>query len=389
MENKPRKILRVITRLNIGGPTWNALLLTEGFSRNGYHTSLVSGSVSEGEGDLTSLAHEMDLSTVMIPELSRSLHGMRDVVAFWKLFQLMKREKPDIVHTHMAKAGALGRLSAVLAGVPVIVHTFHGHTFHSYFAPWKASLFLWVERFLAKRTHCLVAVSECVREELCTRYRIAPPQKVRVVPVGLDLEPFLEEVPKVSKERLGFPEEALLVGIVGRLVPIKDHEFLIRMASEICRKRKDVFFLIVGGGPQEVFLKQKVRDLNLTERVRFLGWWRDLPTLYRCLDIVVLTSKNEGTPISLIEAMACGRAVVATRVGGVPDVVQEGVTGYTVPGGVLQAFVDKVELLLDHRGLREQMGQEGKRWVRERFSKNQLLQNINTLYEELLSQKGR
>ncbi|MBI4436595.1 MAG: glycosyltransferase family 4 protein [Candidatus Omnitrophica bacterium] len=381
------KVMRIITRLNVGGPARHAALLDEGLEKEGIQSVVVTGRVGGEEGDMSYLFSERGKSPVILPELRREIHPLLDAVCLWKLFQIMRRERPDIVHTHMAKAGTLGRLAATFARVPVRIHTFHGHVFEGYFSAFKTRFFLSIERFLARRSNCLIAVSDHVRQEICRRYRIGSPKRVRVIPVGLDLEPFLRFNGKEGTLRaeLRLSPHTRLIGIVGRLVPIKDHLFFLEVAETLLKKRQDTHFVIVGKGEEEETLKRLVRQKGLSHSVTFLGWRRNLAEVYPDLDVVVLTSRNEGTPVSLIEAMASGKAVVATRVGGVPDVVQEGLTGYTVSSGDLSGFAAKIELLLDHPDLQQQMGEAGRKWVTERFSKERLLQDIRTLYQELLS----
>ncbi len=383
------KVMRIITRLNIGGPALHATLLNEGLEHDGIQSLLVTGKVGKEEGDMSYLLSEKGRAPRIVPELTREIHPLLDVVCLWKLFQMMRRERPDIVHTHMAKAGTLGRLAATFARVPVRVHTFHGHVFQGYFRSCATRFFLTVERFLARRSDCLIAVSDHVRQEICHRYRIDTAQKVRVIPIGLNLEPFLRLNGGDGRLRgeLGLPPPVRLIGTVGRLVPIKDHAFFLEAAETLVNRDKHLHFVIVGRGEEETALRRLVKVKGLSRFVTFLGWRRDLTAVYPDLDLVVLTSRNEGTPVSLIEAMASGKAVVAMRVGGVPDVVQDAVTGYTVPLGDLAMFVEKVKLLLDSRDLRETMGQQGRSWVRERFAKEQLLQNMRALYEELLAQR--
>lgn len=383
------KVMRIVTRLNIGGPARHVAILEKGLEEQGIQTVLVTGRIGQDEGDMSYLLGEKAKSSFMIPELRRDIHPIRDVVCLWKLFQIMRRERPDIVHTHMAKAGTLGRLAAILARVPVKVHTFHGHVFQGYFSSFPVAFFLAIERFLASRSNCLIAVSDHVQKEIYHRYRLQSDRKVKTIPIGLDLKPFLERNGRKDalREELKLPSHIRMIGIVGRLVPIKDHLFFIHVAEALLKKHEDLHFVIVGRGGEELFLKRLVHKKGLSPFVTFLGWREDLPRIYSDLDVVVLTSRNEGTPVSLIEAMASGKAVVATRVGGVPDVVQEGVTGYTVSVGALPLFVEKVELLLNQPELRKQMGEAGRMWVSERYSKEKLLRNIRSLYEELLRER--
>ena len=381
--------MRIITRLNIGGPAIHVTLLDEGLEKDRVQSVLVTGRIGKEEGDMSYLLSANGRTPFIIPELKREIHPLMDAVCLWKLFQVIRRERPDIVHTHMAKAGALGRLAATLAKVPIRVHTFHGHVFQGYFRSFPARFFMAVEQFLARHSDCLIAVSDHVRREICHQYRIDSGEKVRVVPLGFNLEPFLQlnGGEGFLRGELQLSPETRFIGIVGRLVPVKNHTFFLDAAEVLHRRNENIHFVIVGRGTEESNLKRIVRERGLSSCVTFLGWRRDLPRIYADLDTVVLTSKNEGTPVALIEAMASGRAVVATRVGGVPDVVRDGITGYTVSAGDLSPFVERIERLLKDPLLREQFGEAGRRWVRERFSKDQLLRNIRDLYEELLTQK--
>lgn len=380
------KVIRVITRLNIGGPSRQAILLTEAFNQNGSESQLVSGTVSQREGDLHDEVLQRGIPFHQVHELGRELSIGKDLVSFWKLLRLFLRERPQIVHTHMAKAGTLGRLAAFCAGVPIRVHTYHGHVFHDYFSRPKSYLFLTVERALAPFSQCLIAVSETVREELCDRYRIGSSETMRVIPLGLDIEPLLssERNKGTLRRELGLGETTQLVGIVGRLVPVKDHLFFLSIALELSKRRRDVRFVIVGDGELQEELKAAVLRMGLEAKVTFLGWRKDLEKIYPDLDVVLLTSRNEGTPVSLIEAMASARPVVTTRVGGTPDLIREGETGYCISHGDGEAFCEKIELLLDNGNLRKLMGERGRKWVRERYSKERLIADIKKLYGELI-----
>ncbi len=386
-----RKIMRVVTRMNIGGPALHALFLTEGMNHGQFESLLVSGSTEPREGNLLELKGHPRISVHAVPELRRKIHPVTDWISFWKLLRLFRRERPDIVHTHMAKAGALGRLAALLVGVPVRVHTYHGHVFHDYFNGPKTRFFLAVERWLARRSDCLIAVSEEVRQELSQKYRIGSPEKIRVIPLGLDLDSFLdaEKHRGFLRRELGLSEGIRLIGIVGRLVPVKDHAFFLSIAAELLKRHQDVHFVIVGDGELRETLETECQRRSLKRHVTFLGWRKDLERIYPDLDVVVQTSKNEGTPVSLIEAMAAARPVVSTRVGGVPDVVQEGVTGYLVSPGDGSTFCDRIGFLLDHAEIRIRFGERGREWVRDRYSKERLISDMKILYEELLENRGK
>jgi glycosyltransferase involved in cell wall biosynthesis len=299
----------------------------------------------------------------------------------------MRQMRPQIVHTHTAKAGTLGRLAARLAGVPVVIHTYHGHVFQGYFSPVRTRFFLTIERVLARWTDRLLTVSNAVRQDLLMR-RIGSPERLQVVPLGLDLDPFLrcEELRGQLRAELAVGD-ALLVGIVARLVPIKRHADFLKAAAAVASELSSCRFLVVGDGELRSGLEARVQALGLDSRVHFLGWRGDLPRVYADLDLVVLTSANEGLPVSLIEAMASARPVVATRVGGVPDLVEHGAAGLLVPPGNPRALAEAMVTLLADPERRREMGQAGRKRVHPAFSAARLLADIDSVYTELLRKK--
>jgi glycosyltransferase involved in cell wall biosynthesis len=379
------KVMRVITRLNIGGPARQEVPLTGVLVARGQASHLVWGAVSWAEGELT-LAQ--GTANTHVPELRRELRPAADVRAEWKLERLMRAGRPQVVHTHMAKAGALGRLAARRTGVPVVVHTFHGHVLEGYFSEWKSRALLATERGLARMTDALVAVSPAVRDELFA-LGIGRPSQWRVIPLGLDLHDLLcSEVDRTqAREALGVHDASLVVGIVGRLVPIKDHVTFLDAATRIAHDRSDVTFVVVGDGELRSELEVRARRL-LGDRCRFLGWVMDLPTLYAALDVVVLTSRNEGTPVALIEAGAASKPTVATRVGGVADVVQDGKTGLLVPPGDPRAVAAGISALVDDPDRARALGKAARRETSPRFTIERLADDLSRLYGELLARKA-
>lgn len=377
------KILRIITRLNIGGPAIHAILLTQGL---GFKTQLVTGSIGEGEGDMSYLAQEKGVRPILIPELGRNIRWDDDIAAFFKLYRLIKREKPYIIHTHMAKAGTLGRLAGVIAKVPIRIHTFHGHVFQGYFNPLATKLFIIIEKVLARFCQRLVTISPTQYHQLCYDYKIAPRDRFVLIPLGFDLTPFLNSESQAGKlrEELGIPPKTYLIGIIGRLTPVKNHRLFFRAAWEVLKREPEVKFLVVGGGELLKELNAFVKKLGIEEKVIFLGWRRDMDLIYADLDVVVLTSINEGTPVTLIEAMASAKPVVATRVGGVPDVVKDGVTGILVPPEDVIGLTQGILKLLEDKKLREDLGRAGREFVRERFSKDRLIRDMENLYTTIL-----
>lgn len=382
------RVVRVIARLNVGGPALHATLLTERLDPARYDSLLVSGTEDPTEGNYLALQGKALARLSVLPALGREIRGGQDLAALARLVGLMRRVRPHVVHTHTAKAGTLGRLAAFLTRVPVIVHTYHGHVFHGYFSPAKTRAFLAIERWLGRRTDCLLTVSESVRGELL-RLGLGPPERLRVMPLGLDLDRFLACEARRGELRaeLGLGEGAALVGIVARLVPIKAHEVFLEAAARLAALLPESRFLVVGDGERRPALEAEARRLGLGDRVRFLGWRRDLDRIYADLDVVVLTSRNEGSPVSLIEAMAAARPVVGTRVGGVPDLVEDEVTGRLVPSSDAPALAEAVRALLADPTRRRELGQAGRRAVVAPFGAERLLADMDRLYAELLREK--
>jgi glycosyltransferase involved in cell wall biosynthesis len=383
------RVLRVIARLNIGGPAIHAVLLTERLDPARYDSVLVTGREDAAEGNYLALHRRTVAGLVSEPALGREIHGVDDLVALTRLTRLMRRLRPHVVHTHTAKAGTLGRLAARLAGVPVIVHTYHGHVLHGYFSPARTRFFIGIERWLARFTDRLLTVSERVRRELLD-LRIGSPDRFEVVPLGLDLDGFLacESLRGELRRELGLGEEPL-VGIVARLVPIKAHEVFLEAAQKVAAAIPAARFVIVGDGERRGELETAAGRPGLRGRVHFLGWRSDLDRIYADLDVVALTSRNEGSPVSLIEAMAAARPVVATRVGGVPDLVEDGVSGRLVPAGDASALAGALKALLADPERRRTMGEAGRRRVYPALSAWRLVADIDRLYTRLLAEKGR
>jgi glycosyltransferase involved in cell wall biosynthesis len=383
------RVLRVIARLNVGGPALHAVLLTERLDPARYEARLATGRVGHEEGDYLELHGAVPPGIVSIDALGRDVRGGRDWSAFRQLVRLIRTFRPHVVHTHTAKAGALGRLAAALCRVPVVVHTYHGHVFDGYFPPLQTRLVVAAERLLAWRASALIAVTERVRRDLLTR-GIGRPDRIVVVPLGLDLDPMQAAPARRGELRaeLGLAPGTPLVGIVARLVPVKAHETFLQVARDLAPVRPDAVFLIVGDGERRGALEAMARELGVGDRVRFLGWRADLDRLYADLDVVVLTSKNEGSPVALIEAMAAGRPVVSTRAGGVEDVVADGVTGRVVPVGDAGAIARAVVGLLDDPEEAARLGEAARASVVARFGSQRLVDDIDALYQRLLAARG-
>jgi glycosyltransferase involved in cell wall biosynthesis len=374
----------MITRMNVGGPARMVLLLSKALEQQDFQPLLVSGSVGLREG----VVEASDVKHVHIPTLKRPIDPVADFRTVHRLNKLFSDLKPDIVHTHMAKAGTLGRIAARRAGVPVVLHTFHGHVLDEYFSGPVSSIFAATERYLSRRSDALIAVSPSVRDFL-VGLRIGEPSQWHVVPVGLELRDLLERTPpkQEARKRLGLPIDSQAVGIVGRLVPIKDHDTFLEAARRVAARRPDIVFVVAGDGERRARLETRAREM-LGNRVRFLGWVFDLPALYGALDIVALSSRNEGTPVALIEAGAASKPVVATRVGGVPDVVRHPVTGLLVEAGDAEGMAKHLLQLLENQEQAAALGAAAREWVRARFSSERLVQDMVQLYTELLARRG-
>ena len=338
---KKIKVVRVIARLNIGGPAIHTILLTEGLNKEKFDSLLICGTIAQDEGDMLYYARARNVVPYIIPELRRELNPLNDVIAFLKIYKLIRRENPDIIHTHTAKAGTLGRLAGIFYNLLAarrikLIHTFHGHVFEGYFGRFKTRLFIFIERFLACFSSRIITVSLAVKEELVS-LRISGSDKIKVIPLGLELDRFLglplSRLPiQGMRDPASSGKEAsrcLNIGIVGRLVPIKNHRLFLEGAVKVIRDNPalDLRFKIIGDGELRAELEEFAQKLNLGSVVEFNGWQKDLSEVYANLDIVCLTSINEGTPVSLIEAMASGKAVAATDAGGVKDLVGESLEG--------------------------------------------------------------
>jgi glycosyltransferase involved in cell wall biosynthesis len=382
------KVVRIIARLNIGGPAIHASTLTTQLDPSKYESRLVVGSEGETEGDFLALRGLNLDNLTRLSDLGRELAGRRDMVVLGQLVRLLRRERPHIVHTHTAKAGALGRLAAFLTGVPIIIHTFHGHVLRGYFSEAKTRAFIAIERLLARVTTRLIAVSPAVRSDLL-EMKIGRPDRFDVIRLGFDLDPFTqaEQFRGQLRAEIGIGPAVPLVGIVGRLVPIKGHDLFLTAAARIAADTP-AHFVIVGDGELRAALEAMVAARGLGGRVHFLGWRADLARIYADLDVVALTSLNEGSPVALIEAMAAARPVVSTNVGGVRDVVADGVAGLLTPSGDAAAFAGALRAVLADEPRRVAMGQAGRASVSPAYTVRRLLSDIDRLYTGALDAAG-
>lgn len=379
--SRPPRIARVITRLNIGGPARHVTILTVHAGPE-FDGVLLVGEPEAREGSLLDDAVAAGADVLHVPHLRRPLSPLTDLQAFIWLFRYFRRERPAIVATHTAKAGSVGRLAAAMAGVPIIVHTFHGHVLDGYFGRIRTSVFIGVERFLGLLTTQFIAISPEIESDL-ERLGIGRGKTV-VVRLGLDLDHLTVDTPGRLRADLGIPTGAPLIGIVGRLVPIKAHDLFLAAASVVAKAHPDAHFAIVGDGELWEELHAAVARMGLADRVHFTGWRSDLREVYSDLDIVVCCSRNEGTPVSLIEACAAGRCVIGTRVGGIADIIATGVNGLLVPSGDPGALATAIEDLISDPPRRKEMGETGQRMVLERHGSSRMVTELKQVYRRLL-----
>jgi GT2 family glycosyltransferase/glycosyltransferase involved in cell wall biosynthesis len=404
------KILRVIARLNIGGPAIHVHLLTKGLDAKKFEPILVAGKISPMEGDMSYLFNSADKEPIIIPELQREISLRMDLKAFLSIFNRLREERPDIVHTHTAKAGSSARLAILVYNLIYgkrvrTVHTFHGHVFEGYFSKAKSLLFVWIERFLARLTDVIIALSETQKRDLSEKFRIAPAKKINTVELGFDLRPFLgsEALKGQFRRSLGISDDTLLIGVVGRLVPVKNHFMFLNAAKFFLEKNPGIKakFVVVGDGELRDELEAYCQQLKLNGHVMFCSWIKNVPLVYADLDILAMTSINEGTPVSIIEAMASSVPVITTDAGGVmdligpPDGLPRSDSFLVCSRGILcrrndaQEFTKGLKYLIDG-----DIQEKQKRLMRarsfaiERFSEKRLLNDIESLYIELMANRS-
>ena len=389
---EPIRILRVIARLNMGGPAIHVASLAAGLEKRGYHTTLVAGSLARGEDSMAYVAERLGVNVVDVPEIQREVAFLHDARSIRRLTAIMRAERPHILHTHTAKAGALARAAAVVAGrarPPIIVHTFHGHVLKGYFGPGRTAFFRQVERVLARQSDVLIAVSPEVRDEL-VEHGIAPSEKFAVIRLGIPLDERLGDASAELDFRplYGIAEDAFVVGWVGRMTGVKDTGAVLEIVRSTREHGVNAVLCMVGDGPDRERLEQLAYDLGIARSTFFVGYQEDVAGYYRLFDAFLLPSVNEGTPVSAIEALASGTPVVATRVGGVPDVVRDGIDGFLVAPGDTDAAAERLAELVRDPVLRARLGDAGRSDARARYSVARLVDDVDRLYQSLLAAKG-
>ena len=393
------KVLRIINRFNLGGPTFNAALLTKYMSPK-YETMLIGGKEDKSEESSKFILENLGISGILIEDMHRDLGLKNDRKTFLKIKQIIKEFKPDIIHTHASKAGALGRIASLANGNAKLVHTFHGHVFHSYFGSLKTSFYKNIERALALKTDKIIAISERQKLELSAKYNICNPDKIKVIPLGFELDKFQNDIinkRKHFRNQFSLAEEDIAIGIIGRLAPIKNHRFFLEAFKQVKEKTtKNVRAFIIGDGSERESIKSYSTELGLDflngdfekgkkASVHFTSWIKEIDVANAGLDIIALTSLNEGTPVSLIEAQASNKPIVTTRVGGVTNTVIPNETAFLTEKTDLDSFVNKLLKLVENEELRVQMGKNGWLYVKEKFHYTRLISDMDKTYQEILS----
>jgi len=392
------KVLRIINRFNLGGPTFNAAYLTK-YLEPEFETLLVGGVKYEEEESSEFILEKLGLTPVVIPEMQRSISFKEDKKAYQKIKKIIEEFQPDIVHTHASKAGTLGRLAASKCKVPVVVHTFHGHVFHSYFGKAKTLFYKKIERRLAKKSTQIIAISDIQKKELWKDHKICKEDKLTVIPLGFDLDRFqenIEEKRKSFRDKYQIAADEIAIGIIGRLVPIKNHQLFINAINEVKQKSsKKIRAFIIGDGEEKGQLIELLKRINLdyvewenhkaVATVTLTSWIKDVDWANAGLDIITLTSLNEGTPVSLIEAQASNKPIVTTNVGGVENIVLKNETAFITESDNLEQFVSATLKLVEDDELRMEMSKKGWGFVRKEFHYSRLANDMKNLYNSLLN----
>jgi glycosyltransferase involved in cell wall biosynthesis len=386
----------------IGGPALNVSLLTK-YLPSEYETTLVVGSPDTHEKKADYLLERLGLETIMIPEMGREISMIDDMIAYRKIKSLIKNLKPDIVHTHTSKPGAIGRWAAAACDVPVVVHTFHGHVFHSYFSPLKTKMYIEIERRLAQKSNKLIAISAGQKKDLTEVYKIAPESKVAVINLGLNLDPFKENMDskrEAFRKQFCLEDDVIAIGIIGRLAPIKNHHlFLDALKAVYNTSNKKIKGFIVGDGECRGLLEKYCVEIGLgfsnpeqqdiTQPIIFTSWRTDIDVVNAGLDIITLTSFNEGTPVSIIEAQAASKPIVSTLCGSIMDVVLENETALLSPNQDPEKFISNLKRVTENDDLRQAMSIRGANFAFSKFGYHRLIHETDSLYQQLLAEVGR
>lgn len=392
------KVLRIINRFNLGGPTYNAAYLTK-YLPEEYETLLIGGDKEESEDSSQHILEDLGIKPIIIPEMRRAIRFGNDYAAYKKIKQIIEDFKPDIVHTHASKAGTLGRMAAFSCNVPAVIHTFHGHVFHSYFSKTKTTIFKRIEKKLAEKSSAIVAISDIQKEELGNIHKITTPDKIEVIPLGFDLQRFQTDLDKkreLFRNEYQISDDEIAVGIIGRLVPIKNHKLFLKALKKVLKKtNKKVRAFIIGDGESKENIIALAQELNIEYSqsniafkktpLTFTSWIKNIDLVNAGMDIIALSSLNEGTPVSLIEAQASNNPVISTNVGGIGNVIINGKTGLLSEIDDVDNYAKNLLELIENDSKRNEMKKNGWNHVRERYSYKRLVSDIDNLYKKLLN----
>ncbi|MFH1623647.1 MAG: glycosyltransferase family 4 protein [Pseudomonadota bacterium] len=385
------KIVHIITRLDKGGSAQNTLLTCVGLTER-YELVLVHGlsfesKMTDWEKQTVQSgiekAKDRGVKVVPMPSLVRRIDPLRDLRSFFSLWRLMIREKPFIVHTHTSKPGILGRWAAKMAGVPIVVHTPHGHVFYGHYGPVASRFFLVIERFTASITDRMVALTEGERKDYIA-FSVCDPDKIATIHSGVEIDRYMTAKVNAEdkKKSLGLGPKGLVVGTVGWLLPIKGPTYLLKAMAQVWQSHPEIKLVFVGKGELEDELRTEAFRMGVPEKVIFLGWRDDIPEIMQVLDILVLPSLNEGMGRVLLEAMAAGKPIVASNVGGIPDLVKDGHNGFLVNSGDANGLSSAIRKLIIDKKMRDEMGSRGRAMVKD-YSVEKMVEKIDTLYSSL------
>lgn len=377
-----KKVFIIISRLNIGGPTKLVNYLHENLNQYNFNSTLISGYPIEDEGEIKPQNNQEN--HIYISGLSPGANIFKSFLAVLKIYRLIKKNKPDIIHTHQAKAGLVGRIAGFLARTPVRIHTFHGHVFNNYFSKFKTSIIMSLERLLAKLSTKIIAISPDIEKAITKEYKITTKSKTIIQSIGIQINSYTSNKSKDScRKEFNLPMEKTILGFVGRFAPIKDPLKFISLAENLLEKNCDYHFLIVGDGPLKESVHLAINASNNSNSFTILPWQNELNLLYRSLDLLVLTSKNEGTPLTILEAMISGTPTASTPVGGVKDLILDNETGILLQNDLNSMAETIIKLLSDH-SLLNAIKQAGIQLVNDQYSMEHFLENTVKNYDSLI-----
>lgn len=378
------KVLHIITRLNVGGARQVAVSIVTGLDKNRFDITLISGPQDFN----IDMGYKQNIDIVIIPDLVRQINPIKDLKALVKLYFFIRKNRFDIVHTHTSKAGILGRIAAKLAGVPIIFNTPHGGIFHSiFYGPKTIFLLSKFENFVAHFTDKIITCSKNEKKDFL-EHKIASDDKYITMYWGIRQDNFIKTYDSISKRReLGIPADAILIGNIARLVPQKGHIFCLEAFKMLVDRFSKAKLLIVGDGVLKSNIEAKIKELNLNNKVIMTGYRNDVPEILSAIDISLHTSIWEGTPIAVIEAMMMVKAIVATKVGGIPELIEDGVTGILIPPYDKQAFVDAITTLINDKTLAKRIGETAHQYAKEKFTLESMIENTTKLYNSFIESK--